>query len=161
MSIIQLFPFFGLLFFVHLLLLSTLQSLIFVNIAVLAFAFRVGRSLTGMLAICSETRSAVLVVAMVAHAHRIDRKVSVFAVSDLALLPTGFASLHTTGLWAGVGPRAHLLIRWAYAIRGARLSVKSSPFATWLHANLGHWAVLYSVGTEAAVLTGVDQRSSQ
>ena len=86
MSIIKLFPFFCLLFFVHLLLLSTLQSFIFVDVAVLAFAFCVGWSLTGVLAICREIRSAVLVVAVVAHAHRIDRKVSVLAVSYQTLL---------------------------------------------------------------------------
>ena len=54
-------------------LLSTLLFLILVNVAILAFAFRVDKSLAGMLARSCHICSTVLVVAVIAHAHRIDR----------------------------------------------------------------------------------------
>ena len=54
-------------------LLSSLQFVIIVNITVLTFAFCVGKSLASVLAFSREIASSILVVAVVAHAHSIDR----------------------------------------------------------------------------------------
>ena len=87
--------------------LSTLHFVVVVNIAVLTFAFCVGKSLTGMLAISRVIVPSILVIAVIAHPHRIDRKVGMLAAGNLALLPTSFASFYTAWFWTVFWFRAH------------------------------------------------------
>ena len=55
-----------------------------------------------MLAVSGKVAPPILVVAVIAHAHRIDREVKVLAVRDLAFLPAGFASFHAARLRTAV-----------------------------------------------------------
>ena len=74
-----------LLLFLLLLLLAAPHLVIVIYVAALAFAFRIDRLLTGMNAVSGQRAPAVLMVAVIAHAHRVEGQIDVRACCYLAL----------------------------------------------------------------------------
>ena len=98
----QLCPVFCILSLLLKFLFSTSQFIVVINVAALAFAFRVCKSLTSMRALGRDVFSTILVIAVVTHAHSVDRKVVMRTVCYFTLLSSGLARLHSTWFWTGV-----------------------------------------------------------
>ena len=80
----------GLHLFLLLLLLAAPHLVIVIDVAALALAFRVDRLLAGMDTVSGQRAPAVLMVAVVAHAHRVERQIDVRACCDGALFAPEF-----------------------------------------------------------------------
>ena len=66
--------------------LSAAHFIIVVDVAALTLALRVDRSLPCVMTLGSQRTTAILVIAVVAHAHRVQREVSMRTGCDCALL---------------------------------------------------------------------------
>ena len=66
--------------------LSAAHFIIVVDVAALTLALCVDRSLTSVMTLRSQRATAILVIAVVAHAHRVQREVSMRTGCDCALL---------------------------------------------------------------------------
>ena len=80
----------GLHLFLLLLLLAAPHLVIVIDVAALALAFRVDRLLAGMDTVSGQRAPAVLMVAVVAHAHRVEGQIDVRACCDGALFAPEF-----------------------------------------------------------------------
>ena len=79
-----------LLLFLLLLLLAAPHLVIVIYVAALTFAFRVDRLLAGMNAVSGQRAPTVLMVAVIAHAHRVEGQIDVRACCDGALFAPEF-----------------------------------------------------------------------
>ena len=80
-----------LLLFLLLLLLAAPHLVIVIYVAALAFAFRVDRLLAGMNAVSGQRAPTVLMVAVIAHAHRVEGQIDVRTCRYGALFAAEFS----------------------------------------------------------------------
>ena len=80
----------GLHLFLLLLLLAAPHLVIVIDVAALALALRIDRLLAGMDTVSGQRAPAVLMVAVIAHAHRVEWQIDVRACCDGALFAAEF-----------------------------------------------------------------------
>ena len=81
----------GLHLFLLLLLLTAPHLVIVIDVATLALTLRVDRLLAGMHTVSGQRAPAVLMVAVVAHAHRVERQIDVRTCRDGTLFAAEFS----------------------------------------------------------------------